>query len=194
MCYAKCAREKDDVNNKKEKQISRVISHDRGQFRLRLNGQKNFPGKKDHPLSRVNFSDWAFIWEKFFVPLPRDSSAKTAHVYALIKEVNHHVYVKRQTRICTTWPSFPFTCRLLFIISTQITSFTQFFVHKNCFGLFLSAHFLFQELLNFNLPFAVYVKLEFSIVSFWPSWPEQECDPCSRPNLFFFIKTVLHGL
>ena len=34
-------------------------------------------------------------------------------------EVKHHVYVKRQTRICSTWPSFPFTCRLLFIISTH---------------------------------------------------------------------------
>ena len=35
------------------------------------------------------------------------------------REVKHHVYVKRQTRICTTWPSFPFTCRLLIIISTH---------------------------------------------------------------------------
>ena len=34
-------------------------------------------------------------------------------------EVKHHVYVKRQTRICTTWPSFPITCRLRFIISTH---------------------------------------------------------------------------
>ena len=35
------------------------------------------------------------------------------------REVKHHVYVKRQTRICITWPSFSFTCRLLFIISTH---------------------------------------------------------------------------
>ena len=34
------------------------------------------------------------------------------------REVKHHVYVKRQTRLSTTWPSFLFTCRLLFIIST----------------------------------------------------------------------------
>ena len=27
--------------------------------------------------------------------------------------------VQWQARICTTWPSFPFTCRLLFIISTR---------------------------------------------------------------------------
>ena len=105
--------------------------------------EKKILGKKDHPLSRVNFSDWAFICEKFFYPFARDNSAKTAQAYALIEEVNHHVYVKRQTRICTTWPSFLFTCRLLFIISTQISSFTQFFSDKNCFELFLSAHFPF---------------------------------------------------
>ena len=35
------------------------------------------------------------------------------------REVKHHIYVKRQTRICTTWPSLSFTCRLLFIISTH---------------------------------------------------------------------------
>ena len=34
-----------------------------------------------------------------------------------IREVKHRVYVKRQTRICTTWPSFPFACRPLFVIS-----------------------------------------------------------------------------
>ena len=37
----------------------------------------------------------------------------------LSREVKFHVYVKRQTRICTTWPSVLFTCRLLFIISTH---------------------------------------------------------------------------
>ena len=35
-----------------------------------------------------------------------------------IREVKHHVYVKRQTRICTTRPSFLSICRLLFNIST----------------------------------------------------------------------------
>ena len=43
-----------------------------------------------------------------------------------IREVKHHVYVKRQTRICTSWSSFLFTCRLLLIISTHtIITFTQ---------------------------------------------------------------------
>ena len=34
-----------------------------------------------------------------------------------IREVKHRVYVKRQTRVCTTWPSFPFARRPLFVIS-----------------------------------------------------------------------------
>ena len=32
------------------------------------------------------------------------------------REIKHRVYGKRQTWICTTWPSFLFTCRLQFII------------------------------------------------------------------------------
>ena len=39
--------------------------------------------------------------------------------YLYNREIKHHVYVKRQTRICTRWPSFSFTCRLLFIISSH---------------------------------------------------------------------------
>ena len=41
------------------------------------------------------------------------------------------------------------------VVYTQISSFTQFFIHKNCFELFLSAHFLFWEILSLNLTFAV---------------------------------------
>ena len=35
----------------------------------------------------------------------------------IIREVKHHVYVKRQTPFCATCPSPLFTCRLLFLIS-----------------------------------------------------------------------------
>ena len=39
---------------------------------------------------------------------------------------------------------FPFNCRLLVIISThKLVVSCNFFIHKNCFELFLSAHFLF---------------------------------------------------
>ena len=44
---------------------------------------------------------------------------KTGDIIREIREVKHHVYVKRQTRIRTTWLSFPFACRVLFIISTH---------------------------------------------------------------------------
>ena len=77
----------------------------------------------------------------------------------LIRKVKHHVCVKRQTQICTTWPSFTVTCCLLFIISTHklVTSSNLFFIVKNCFELSLSAHFKFWEILNLNLTFSVYI-------------------------------------
>ena len=37
--------------------------------------------------------------------------------YSINREVKHHVYVKRQMWICTTWSSFHPLCHLLFIIS-----------------------------------------------------------------------------
>ena len=41
----------------------------------------------------------------------------------------------------------------------------QFFIHENGFELFLSAHFLFWEILNLSLTFAVYAMLKLSSVS-----------------------------
>ena len=57
----------------------------------------------------------------------------------------------------------------------------NFFIHKNCFELFLSVHFLFWEIFNLLnltfavcLPFAVFVKLKLSNVNsddcFFPTW------------------------
>ena len=46
---------------------------------------------------------------------------------------------------------------------TYISSFMQFLMHTNCFELFLSAHFLFWEILNLSLTFVTYLKLKFSI-------------------------------
>ena len=43
-----------------------------------------------------------------------------------------------KTRICTTWPSFPIICRLLFIISThKLVVSRNFLSNKTCFELFL---------------------------------------------------------
>ena len=80
-----------------------------------------------------------------------------------IREAKLHV--KWQTWICTMWPGFPVLvihCSL-FLHINNISSFMQLFIRKNCFELFLSAHFLFWEILNLNLTFAIYMKLELSI-------------------------------
>ena len=67
-----------------------------------------------------------------------------------------HVYVKRQTGIRTTWPTFLFTCRLLFIISTpKLVVSRKFLSIRIAFELFLSTLFLFWEIFNSNLTFAV---------------------------------------
>ena len=85
----------------------------------------------------------------------------------LIREVKHHVCVKRQTRICTTWPSFTITCRLPFMISTHklVTSSNLFFIVKNCFELFLSAHFKFWGILNLNSSVAVFLITPINFLS-----------------------------
>ena len=59
----------------------------------------------------------------------------------------HHIYIKWQMHICITWPSFPLTCHLLFIIFTHklLVVVSQIFFIQKCFELFLRAHFLFWE-------------------------------------------------
>ena len=80
------------------------------------------------------------------------------------RKVMHHVYVKRQTRICTTWPSFPFNYRLLFIISTRKLAASCNFLSKrivlSCFYLLI---FYFEKFSTWiwRLTFAIYVKLKF---------------------------------
>ena len=75
----------------------------------------------------------------------------------------HHVYVKRQTRICNTWPSFLFTCRLLFIISTLVSlNLLTIRIVLTCFYL-LIFHFEKFSTWIWRLLFVVYVKLKLSI-------------------------------
>ena len=82
-------------------------------------------------------------------------------LFKIIFEVNYHVYVKCQTRICTTWPSFPFTCRLLFIISSHrlvvLRNFLSIRIVLSCFYLLI---FYFEKFSTgiWRLPFALYVK------------------------------------
>ena len=80
----------------------------------------------------------------------------------------HHIYIKWQMHICITWPSFPLTCHLLFIIFTHklpVVVSQIFFIQKNnvlnCFYVHI---FFFGEILNLNLTFAIYAKHEHSLV------------------------------
>ena len=74
------------------------------------------------------------------------------------REITHHVYVKRQTRICTAWPSFLFTCRLLLIISTPklviSRNFSSIRIVLSCFYLLI---FYFEKFSTWiwRLPLAV---------------------------------------
>ena len=86
-----------------------------------------------------------------------------------LETLRHHVYGKRQTLVCTTWPSSPFTCRFLFIISTHeklVVSriFLSIGIVLSCFYLLI---FYFEKFSTWiwRLPFAIYVKLNLSITS-----------------------------
>ena len=73
---------------------------------------------KEHKTAiHVRDVKWTFLTKRGI--LVEDSfSTQTITAPIIIREVNHHAYVKRQTRICIMWPTFLFTCRLPFIIST----------------------------------------------------------------------------
>ena len=84
----------------------------------------------------------------------------------LIREVKHHVCVKQQTRIRTTWPSFLFTCRLLFILSMpKLVVSRNFFSIKIVLSCFYLLFFYFEKFSTptWRLPFAVYVKIKLDL-------------------------------
>ena len=82
-----------------------------------------------------------------------------------------HVHVKREFS-CTTWPSFPFPCRLpVFTVHyfyTYISSFSQFFIHKNMLPTVFICSFsiLRNSTWIWCLRFAVYVKFSLSRLFF----------------------------
>ena len=78
-------------------------------------------GWKNFIFTRWSFQDTKLLgWTRKGKTWSRGTNLRLAFAVnvTLNREIKHHVYVKWQTRICTTWPSFLFTCRLLFIIST----------------------------------------------------------------------------
>ena len=106
----------------------------------------------------------------------------------VIGEVKHHLYVKRQTRICTTWSSFLLTCRLRFIISTR-----NLVVSRNFLSIRIVLSFFYQPVSYFEkcltwiwrLPFAVYGKHKVSIKRFSRKLGHNLCPktvPCATPK------------
>ena len=68
------------------------------------------------------------------------------------------------TSNCTTWPTFSFTLHYFY---AEISRFTQFLTTRIVLSSFICL-FLFWEILNVNLTFAVYVKV------FSPSYPSEK--------------------
>ena len=84
------------------------------------------------------------------------------------REVKHLVYVKRQTRICTTWPTVPITCLYTVFFSTHelvvSPNFLSIRIVLSCFYL-LIFHFEKFSTWIWRLLSAVYVKRKLSSIS-----------------------------
>ena len=78
------------------------------------------------------------------------------HFEVINREIKHRVFGKRQTYICTTWPSFPVNCRLpVHYNYTKIGRFTPIlFITTALICWPLISHFV--KFLNLNLPFAAF--------------------------------------
>ena len=101
------------------------------------------------------------------------------HVNEDIREIKHHVYVKWQTRICTTWPSFLFTYWLLFIISTTKLVVSRNFLFTrivlSCY--YLLIFYLRNSQFKSDVCVCVYVKLKLSINPLSPNSDQQPISP-----------------
>ena len=76
---------------------------------------------------------------KFFCPTSAQDIREKNHIYSLL-----------QMPICTMWPSFPLTCRSLFILTIQILAGSRLLHPQNHFGKFLSAPFFQSFMLNYH--------------------------------------------
>ena len=111
--------------------------------------------------------EWSGVWTgpKFLGRWQELSQHGHSHAWwhRGIREVKDHVYVKQQTQICTTWPSFFFTCRLLFIISTpKLVVSRKLMSMRIVLSCFYFLNFYFEKFSTWicRLPLAIYVKLK----------------------------------
>ena len=81
-------------------------------------------------------------------------------VVKLNREIKIHVYAKRETWICTLWPSFFLLVVNCLLLLLKNKYFHASFIHKNYSGQFLFSYFLFWEILNLNPTLAACRKRE----------------------------------
>ena len=79
-----------------------------------------------------------------------------------IREIKIHVYAKfnGKREFVPRDQVFPFIVVYCLLLPLKNKKFQASFIHKDCSGLFLSAYFLFWEILNLNLTSAVWRKRE----------------------------------
>ena len=124
------------------------------------------------PLFRVTFfSVFPYVTSSFISGEATWSLLRMlVRLYGVNREVKHHVYVKQRTQVCTTWQSFPFTCRLLFIISTHKLVVSRNFLTKrivlSCFYLLIFYFAKFSTWIQ-RLPYTW--SLNSLIIVFWTS-------------------------
>ena len=143
-----------------------VILHDsilKGRTRIRNNRRRGGGGEawKAYLVWYSNFLFFSSFWthcslnserhEIVWILLKKSSSAIFPKIlmWGWRQEARFtpsHVLMANRREFAPRGQVFP--CHVLIIFSTQISCFTQFFIHKDCFQMFLSAHFLFWEILN----------------------------------------------
>ena len=103
------------------------------------------------------FSSPRFIPSPYFILSPQSVVGSPWSMFYTDRLANR-VYGKRQSWICTTWPRFPLTCRLLFILTARKSVDSHQFYTEELFEPVLTCSFSIWEFLN--LPFAVNVTLK----------------------------------
>ena len=107
---------------------------------------------KRSPCKGVNVLYCGFIVSWRFINALSVNLIHNAILLWTNREVENHVsdvYVKRQTQICTTWPSFLLTCRLQFILSTH-----KWVVSRNVLSIRIVLSCFYLLIPELNLTFA----------------------------------------
>ena len=109
-----------------------------------------------------------------------------AAITLTIKDIFNHVSGRRQMNLYHV-TTFSLYLPLTVLWLPKTFSVSHYFIYNNCFRLFLSAYFLFLEILNLNLPFAVCRNIDSKSLCCCLSY-------YSRFFLFSILSTLLAAL